>query len=127
MSDNYSPEHKAGGSFLSDSTYDVAKFMAVIVLPAFGTLYFALASIWGLPKAEEVVGTVVAIDAFLGMVLQISNRQYQNSDEKYDGKIVVRDSEPDEDGIVYTSDANLTIDANAIVNKNELIVKVDRE
>lgn len=53
-------------------TYDNLKFLTQIVLPAAGTLYFALAGIWGLPSAEEVVGTIVSVDTFLGVVLQIS-------------------------------------------------------
>lgn len=51
--------------------------MAQILLPALGTLYFALAKIWGLPSAEEVVGTIVAVDTFLGTLLQLSSMQYK--------------------------------------------------
>jgi len=61
---------------LSNSNYDWLKWVAQIFLPAFGTLYFALASIWGLPYAEQVVGTVTAIDAFLGALLGISTHYY---------------------------------------------------
>lgn len=61
---------------LSNSNYDWLKWVAQIFLPAFGTLYFALARIWGLPYAEEVVGTITAIDAFLGAILGISTHFY---------------------------------------------------
>lgn len=61
---------------LSNSNYDFLKWVSQILLPAFGTLYFALASIWGLPYAEQVVGTVTAIDAFLGALLGISTHYY---------------------------------------------------
>ena len=61
---------------LSNKAYDVLKFIAQIVLPAIGTLYFALASIWGFPYAEEIVGTITAVDAFLGAILGISTAQY---------------------------------------------------
>ena len=61
---------------LSDSNYDWLKWIAQIFLPAFGTLYFALAQIWGLPYAEQVVGTVTTIDAFLGALLGISTHFY---------------------------------------------------
>ena len=60
----------------SNKTYDILKFIAQIVLPAIGTLYFALASIWGLPYGEQIVGTITAVDAFLGAVLGISTAQY---------------------------------------------------
>lgn len=61
---------------MSNKTYDILKFVAQILLPALGTLYFALASIWGLPYGEEIVGTITAVDAFLGALLGISTHQY---------------------------------------------------
>jgi len=61
---------------LSNKAYDILKFIAQIVLPALGTLYFALATIWGFPYGEEIVGTITAIDAFLGALLGISTAQY---------------------------------------------------
>lgn len=61
---------------MSNKTYDILKFVAQILLPALGTLYFALASIWGLPYGEEIVGTITAVDAFLGALLGISTVQY---------------------------------------------------
>lgn len=61
---------------LSNSNYDWLKWVAQILLPAFGTLYFALAQIWHLPYAEQVVGTITAIDAFLGALLGISTKLY---------------------------------------------------
>ena len=56
--------------------YDVLKWIAMVVLPAIGTLYFALAGIWGFPYAEEIVGTITAIDTFLGVLLGITSAQY---------------------------------------------------
>ena len=61
---------------MSDKTYDVLVYFAQIVLPAIATLYFALASIWGLPYGEQIVGTITAADAFLGTLLKISSSQY---------------------------------------------------
>ena len=65
-----------------NSTYDVLKFVAQIVLPAVGALYFALAGIWSFPYGEEVVGTITALDAFLGTILGISTLNYHK--EKVD-------------------------------------------
>jgi hypothetical protein len=65
-----------GAMKISGKTYDVLKFIAQIGLPALGTLYFTLAGIWGLPAAEQVVGTVVAVDTFLGVILQISSANF---------------------------------------------------
>lgn len=62
---------------LSSTWYDRLKYIAQIVLPGLATLYFTLASIWGLPAANEVVGTIVAVDTFLGVALRISTAQYE--------------------------------------------------
>lgn len=64
---------------MSNRCYDVLKYIAQIVLPALGTLYFALAKIWGFPYGTEIVGTVAAVDAFLGALLKISTDQYYNN------------------------------------------------
>lgn len=66
---------------LSNKTYDILKWIAQILLPALGTLYFALSSIWGLPYGEQIVGTITAIDAFLGALLGISSAAYKKNNE----------------------------------------------
>lgn len=67
---------------LSDKQYDILKWISQIVLPACGTLYFALAKIWGLPYGTEIVGTITAFDAFLGALLGISSLQYNKESDK---------------------------------------------
>jgi hypothetical protein len=62
---------------MSNKVYDALKWIAMYLLPALGTLYFALASIWGLPYGEQIVGTITAVDTFLGVILGISNAQYK--------------------------------------------------
>lgn len=64
---------------LSNRAYDILKWIAMYLLPALGTLYFAVASIWGLPYGEQVVGTITAVDAFLGVILGISTTQWKNA------------------------------------------------
>lgn len=66
---------------LSNKVYDVLKWIAQYFLPAVGTLYFALAGIWGLPYGEEVVGTITAVDTFLGVLLGISSIQYNKKSQ----------------------------------------------
>lgn len=61
---------------MSNKVYDILKYIAMIALPALGTLYFAIAQIWGFPYGEEVVGTITAVDAFLGALLGISTAKY---------------------------------------------------
>lgn len=61
---------------MSNKLYDILKWVAMILLPAIGTFYFALAGIWNLPYAEQVVGTITAVDTFLGALLGIASAQY---------------------------------------------------
>jgi hypothetical protein len=62
---------------LPNKVYDICKFMAQIALPALATFYFALSQIWALPLPEQVVGTIVAVNVFLGALLGLSNIQYK--------------------------------------------------
>lgn len=79
---------------MSDKVYDVLKWVALILIPAIGTLYFALAGIWGFPYAEAIVGTLTAVDTFLGAILGISTSMYKkNQNESNDF------NEEDESGV----------------------------
>ncbi len=66
---------------MSNKVYDLLKWIALILLPAIATLYFALAGIWGFPYGEEIVGTITAIDTFLGVILGISSNAYNKNKE----------------------------------------------
>ena len=105
----------------SSALYDILKQLALVILPALGTLYFALAQIWNLPYAEEIVGSIVAVDTFLGVVLHISKTQYNNSDERFDGTM----------RIVETADAKtFTLDLSqhpeALEKQTQVIFKVEQ-
>lgn len=67
---------------MSNNLYDKLKWIAQILLPALGTLYFALAGIWGFPYGEQIVGTITALDTFLGVVLGISTLNYNKEKEE---------------------------------------------
>ena len=66
---------------MNNKVYDVLKWIAQILLPALGTLYFALAGIWNFPYAEAVVGTITAVDTFLGVILGISTINYNKNNK----------------------------------------------
>lgn len=70
---------------MSNKLYDKLKFIALIALPAIGTLYFALSGIWGLPYGEQIVGTITALDTFLGALLGVSTAQYNKKGETLNG------------------------------------------
>lgn len=65
---------------ISNKVYDILKWIAQYLLPALGTLYFALSTIWGFPYGEQVVGTITAIDAFLGAILGLSTAAYRKNE-----------------------------------------------
>lgn len=72
-------ETDSSAFLITGKLYDRLKFLAMILLPALGTLYFALAGLWDLPKAMQVVGTVTAVDLFLGTILGLSTRAYKKA------------------------------------------------
>ena len=75
---------------LNDKAYKTLKWIAQYLLPATGTLYFALAAIWGLPFGEQVIGTITALTIFLGVVLGISTSAYKKSEgASADGALLI--------------------------------------
>ncbi|UNI72570.1 MAG: holin [Chaetfec virus UA24_144] len=103
---------------LTNQVYNVLKWIAQYFLPALGTLYFALASIWGLPYGEEVVGTVTAIDLFLGTLLGLSSHNYKGEGTLY---IDTQDEAKD----IY----RLAIDTplNELPDKSEIMIKINAD
>jgi hypothetical protein len=67
---------------MTSSAYDIFYWIAQIVLPALGTLYFAMAAIWGLPYSEQIVGTIALVTTFLGIFLGISTNQYKKATQE---------------------------------------------
>ena len=64
---------------MNNKTYDILKYISQVILPGLGTLYFALAQIWNFPYGEQIVGTITAVDTFLGVALKISSDNYYSS------------------------------------------------
>ena len=70
----------------SNAVYDKLKWIALILLPALAALYVAVAKYWDLPYPEAISGTIMAIDAFLGAILQISSKNYNNDQKVLENK-----------------------------------------
>jgi hypothetical protein len=70
----------------SNAIYDKLKWIALILLPALAALYVAVAKYWNLPYPEAISGTIMAIDAFLGAILQISSKNYNNDQKVLENK-----------------------------------------
>lgn len=65
---------------LNNKQYDVLNSMVRYVMPALGTLYFALSQLWGFPAPDKVVGTLVAIQAFMGVIIALARSGWQPDD-----------------------------------------------
>jgi hypothetical protein len=100
--------------------YDVLKNLAQIWLPAAGTLYAGLAVIWGLPAAEQVSGTVLAVDTFLGVILGISSSAYQKSGDRFDGTFEWVQNEDNEGSSLKLT----SVDPQALHTQNSLTFKL---
>jgi Putative phage holin Dp-1 len=105
---------------LSNRTYDFLKYLAQIVLPGLGTLYFALAPLWDLPKPQEVVGTIIAVDTFLGLCLGLASKKYVPPEPPYDGTMTV-DTTPDK----KTFNLELNDDPEPLELKDRVVFKVN--
>ena len=71
---------------LKNSTYDLLKYLTIIVLPAIGALYTGLSQIWQLPYAAEIPATITVICTFLGAILCISTAQYNQGEHEEEEK-----------------------------------------
>lgn len=100
-----------------DKVYDVLKWIAQYFLPALGTLYFALSRIWGLPYGEEIVGTITAIDAFIGVLLGISTSNYGG-----DGILKIDTQDPEKD--IYKLELNIPVED--VATKKNITFKVEK-
>lgn len=119
--ENYTPRHASKNkALLSNEAYDFVLRLTKYVLPGLGTLYFTLAGIWNFPYAEQVVGTIVAVEAFLGVLLAFAKRSYEQVGVKYDGELIVDTKDPKKD--VYTLDLHRQLED--VATKKELTLKV---
>lgn len=78
-----------GNPYFSNKLYNRLKFIALVFLPALGTLCYTIGNIWGFAHTDDVVGTIAAIDLFLGTVLKISTTQYYKKGKNFDGEITI--------------------------------------
>ncbi|MBO4853810.1 MAG: hypothetical protein J5482_01520 [Oscillospiraceae bacterium] len=62
---------------LSNKTYDVLKWIALVALNAVGVCYKTLSLIWALPYGEEIMATCAALALCIGALIGVSTAQYQ--------------------------------------------------
>jgi len=106
----------------NNRVYDVLKWITQFMLPGLGTLYFALAKIWKFPYGEEIVGSIAAVTAFLGLLLGISSHNYVG-----DGVIQVNpENLPAETETEFDSTITLNISDVDLLHKDRIILNVER-
>lgn len=72
-------------------------------IPALGTLLFTLGSIWDWSSTGNIVGSLMAFDTFLGVLLGYQTRRSASSAlGHFDGEIVINTADPQKD--LYTLD-----------------------
>jgi hypothetical protein len=108
---------------ITGKLYDYLKWLAQVVLPAVGALYVALAGLWGLPAAEAVAGTILAVDTFLGVVLGISQVSYAK-DVAMVGDMIVHEKEGG--GTVHTLQIDSDKDLEDLEEKREVRFRVQK-
>ena len=62
---------------MNNKVYDVLKWIAMLFLPALAILVRTVFPIWNIPYGEQISDTIVAVNAFLGAILGISNTVYK--------------------------------------------------
>lgn len=107
-------------TMLEPAAYDFMKKVAQLYLPAIGSLYFGLAQIWGLAAGDKVVGSIVVIDTFLGVVLGFSAKNYDASGAGYQGEVVLSDKP---DGTTLAA-MNPTVSPEEFISKDTISLKV---
>lgn len=66
---------------MSNKFFDILRLVGELILPACATLYAALGAIWGWPYIEAIVGTLAAITAFIGAIVNGLRKAYNKKEE----------------------------------------------
>ena len=119
MSDNNEGTKPA---WMPNNVYDFLKWAVLIAIPAFGTFYSIMAGVWHLPYANEVGTTCLAVATLLGALIGIATRNYNKSDSKFDGTLVISNAANPEVPTNYNFNVG---DLDALEQKGEVTLKVD--
>lgn len=108
---------------LSNHSYDRLKWITTIVLPGLAALYLGLSQIWGFPYTEEIAATITVVNTFLGILLGVSTKKYNDSEDRYDGNLTVVQS-PEGESPDFVLALNSDNAVNAIPQKEQVTFKV---
>lgn len=104
---------------LPDKLYNLIKWFVQIVVPAFSTLYFTLGNQFGWTNVEAVIGTCAAVATFLGVILGLSNHQFNKV--KYWGDVIISEGP---EGTIIDHMAFNDVPTGDISKRDEVVLKV---
>lgn len=61
---------------LSNRTYDILKWVALVVIPASATLVLTVGKIWGLPYYDNIGATISAVGLFIAAIIGVSSKDF---------------------------------------------------
>lgn len=61
---------------LDNRTYDILKWVALVVIPASATLVLTVGKIWGLPYYDNIGATISAIGLFIAAIIGVSSKEF---------------------------------------------------
>lgn len=113
MSDESTPpvEIPPSNFVLSESAYAKAKWLVQIVMPALGTFYGTVSLALDIDKTGLVLTIWGALILLLGTIMGLSSRNYNASDDRFDGQMTV----------IRGSDR-----ARELGNKKQVVFKVNK-
>lgn len=109
---------------MNNKTYDYAKFVALVLLPALGTLYFGLAQIWHFPHPGDVVGSITVVDTFLGVILHVSTSSYHDANKVIEAGHITSTGIDEDNGMPNLA-ITLTKLPHEILTSKKMVLTVD--
>ena len=61
---------------VSNKTYDILKWVALVVIPASATLVLTVGKIWGLPYYDNIGASISAIGLFIAAIIGVSTKGF---------------------------------------------------
>lgn len=105
---------------LSNSIYDILKWVSLVLFPALSVLYATLAPVWNFTNVEAVVVTINAIGLFIGALIGLSTAAHNQ--DRIDGDMNVIETENGK----KTFDLHLDHGPEILEGKDEVIFKVKK-
>ena len=66
---------------MNNTIYNILKWLVLIALPALSTFLFCLSNLWGF-DATIIIGSIAALETFLGSLIGVSTYQYNKNQDK---------------------------------------------